>query len=80
MWHCHTNVAAQLMETAIQRVDTVTWRFAADAVIYLCIFNGVDWLIGSVLSAKLDRQSSGSGLDEQNCLVPYVSRRRMERT
>jgi hypothetical protein len=49
-------------------------------VIYLWIFNGVDWLIGSVLGAKLDRQSSGSGFGEQNGLLPWVSRRRRERT
>ena len=48
-------------------------------MIYLWIFNRVDGLIGSVLGAKLDRRSSGSGLVEQNCVLPWVSRRRRER-
>ena len=52
--------------------------FAADAVIYLCIFNRCSVLTGSIAGAKLDRGSSESPVYEHNRVLPCVSKCRIE--
>jgi hypothetical protein len=48
------------------------------AVIYLCIFNAADWLIGSFAGAKRDHLSNGSPVCRWNCVLQGASRWRRQ--